>query len=145
MVTHISRSPEETFALGEQVGKAARAGDVIALVGDLGAGKTEFAKGIARGLGIQERIHSPTFALVNEYSHGRLPCHHLDLYRLETAGQIIGAGLEDFLFQQRGVTIVEWYDRWAAAALPPPAHGLLVTIQTESETQRRMIYENFGA
>lgn len=131
--------------MGAEIGKTARAGEVIALVGDLGTGKTEFAKGIARGLGIEERIHSPTFALVNEYLNGRLPCYHLDLYRLESAAQIIGAGLEEYFWQQRGVTIVEWYDRWTAAGLPAPARGKLVTIQTQNDTQRKITYENFGA
>lgn len=145
MVTHISRSPDDTFRLGESLGRIAQPGDVFGLVGDLGAGKTEFAKGIARGLGIQERIHSPTFTLINEYPHGRLPCHHLDLYRLETSEQILGAGLEDYLSQDRGVTIVEWFDRWTGAGLPSPTRGILVSFQTTGESKREITYENFGA
>lgn len=145
MVTHISTSPEETHALGEKLGAEARAGDVIGLVGDLGAGKTQFARGLARGLGIQERIHSPTFALVNEYRPGRLPCYHLDLYRLETADQIHGAGLDEFLYQRNGVAIVEWFDRWTDAGMPQPDQGVLVTITAEGETERKITYENFGA
>src|SRR5882724_12462839 len=92
MATYTSHSPEETTALGEAWGRAAVSGLVIALSGDLGAGKTQLARGVARGLGIAERVHSPTFALVNEYRGGRLPLFHVDLYRLETIDQIIAAG-----------------------------------------------------
>src|SRR4051794_33472464 len=94
MPTLISHSPAETEALGESWGRAAQRGLVIGLSGDLGAGKTQFVKGLARGLGIGERVHSPTFTLVNIYGGGRLPLFHLDLYRLETPEQIVTAGLE---------------------------------------------------
>ena len=96
MVTIISHSPAETEALGERWGRAAQSGLVIGLSGDLGAGKTQFAKGLARGLGIPTRAHSPTFALVNIYTGGRLTLFLLDLYRLETPEQIAAAGLEEY-------------------------------------------------
>ena len=121
----ISRSPEETAELGETWGRAARHGWVIALHGDLGAGKTQLVKGLARGLDIPEHVHSPTFALVNEYSGGRLSLYHLDLYRLETQAQIIGAGLESYLFEPDGVTVVEWAERWFGG--PPPAQPMNLT------------------
>ena len=111
MDTHISHSPEETAALGEAWGRDARPGWVIGLSGDLGAGKTQLVKGLARGLGATARVHSPTFALVNEYGGGRLPLSHLDLYRLETQEQILGAGLEEYL-RPAGVTVIEWVERW---------------------------------
>ena len=95
MATFISHSPEETFALGEEWGHAAQPGWLIALSGDLGAGKTQLIKGFARGLGIVGRIQSPTFALVIEHRDGRLPIAHLDLYRLDSADQILGDGLDD--------------------------------------------------
>src|SRR5580698_7176313 len=103
MAIHISHSPEETQALGEAWGRAAASGLVIGLTGDLGAGKTQLAKGIARGLGVTDRIHSPTFTLVNQYESGRLPLFHIDLYRLETPEQIIAAGLEEY-FHAAGAT-----------------------------------------
>ena len=84
MPTLTSHSPSETEALGEKFGRAAMHGWVIALTGDLGAGKTQFVKGLARGLGISARVHSPTFTLVAEYGGGRLNLFHLDLYRLDT-------------------------------------------------------------
>ena len=86
MATFISHSPAETETLGESFGRAAERGLVIALSGELGAGKTQLVKGLARGLGIAARVHSPTFTLVNEYAGGRLRLFHLDLYRLETRG-----------------------------------------------------------
>src|SRR5947207_281374 len=97
MATLISHSPMETESLGEKFGRSAQSGLVIALSGELGAGKTQFVKGLARGLGISTRVHSPTFTLVNEYSGGRLNLFHLDLYRLETRAQILSAGIEEFL------------------------------------------------
>src|SRR3954451_5846934 len=97
MATYISHSPVETMVLGEQWGREAQPGLVIGLSGDLGAGKTELVKGIARGLGVTDCVHSPTFSLVNTYSGGRLPLHHLDLYRLDTVEQILAAGLEEYL------------------------------------------------
>ena len=95
MATFISKSPEDTQRLGETWGRGAGAGLVIGLTGDLGAGKTELVKGLARGLGVKTRVHSPTFALLHEYTDGRLPLFHIDLYRLESPSQIVGAGLED--------------------------------------------------
>src|SRR5258708_16126211 len=106
MVTNISHSPAETESLGETWGRTAKNGLVIALSGDLGAGKTQLVKGIARGLGIASRVHSPTFTLVNIYSCGRLSLFHLDLYRLQTRPQIPAAGLEEY-FQPDGVTAVQ--------------------------------------
>src|SRR5664280_2867105 len=110
MVTNISHSPAETEALGELWGRAAREGLVIGLSGDLGAGKTQLVKGLARGLGIPARVHSPTFTLVNEYGGGRLRLFHLDFYRLETRRQMVSAGLEEFL-QPDGVTVIEWAEK----------------------------------
>src|SRR3954447_8655660 len=130
MATYISRSPAETAALGEQWGREAQSGLIIGLSGDLGAGKTEFVKGLARGLNVPERVHSPTFALVNIYKRGRLPLFHIDLYRLETPEQIIAAGLEEYL-QPCGVTVIEWIDRWFPknAQYDPPANMIRAAIE----------------
>ncbi|HYE32808.1 MAG TPA: tRNA (adenosine(37)-N6)-threonylcarbamoyltransferase complex ATPase subunit type 1 TsaE [Methylomirabilota bacterium] len=111
MGTIISRSPAETFALGERFGREARPGLILGLQGDLGAGKTEFAKGVAKGLGVGQRVHSPTFALLNEYRGARLPMYHIDLYRLESGREIRSAALEDYYYQRDGVTLIEWVDR----------------------------------
>jgi tRNA threonylcarbamoyladenosine biosynthesis protein TsaE len=140
MATFISHSPAETEALGEQLGRAAQRGLVIALSGDLGAGKTQFVRGLARGLGVSSRVHSPTFTLVNEYGGGRLKLFHLDLYRLETAGQILGAGIEEFL-QPDGVAVIEWAERLGEH---PTSNFRKVKIELVSETERKIIYDDFG-
>jgi len=145
MATFISHSPAETEALGESWGRAAQHGQVIALSGDLGAGKTQLVKGIARGLGVTARVHSPTLTLVNEYGGGRLRLFHLDLYRLETPEQIHSAGLEDY-WQPDGVTVVEWAERRLTAGGGERAGGSLlqVTMVVRGETERQIDYENFG-
>lgn len=143
MATFISRSPEETRRLGETWGESAAAGWVVGITGDLGAGKTELVRGLARGLGIHDPIHSPTFALVHEYTGGRLPLFHLDLYRLESPAQIINAGLEEYLFQPNGVTVIEWVERWGSleAAMGPGRSAYHhVAIDTLSENERRITY-----
>jgi tRNA threonylcarbamoyladenosine biosynthesis protein TsaE len=148
----ISHSAAETESFGEQWGRAAQAGWVIGLSGDLGAGKTQFVKGLARGLGAVDRVHSPTFALLNEYASGRLPLFHLDLYRLDTREQIVGAGLEPYFYQPPGVTVVEWAERWFGKAPGCgtqdsclPALSRFVRIETLGETDRRITYEDFVA
>ena len=148
MVTFISRSPEETQSLGETWGKAASIGVVIGLTGDLGAGKTQFVKGVALGLGVKAQVHSPTFALLHEYRDGRLPLFHIDLYRLESPAQIIGAGLEEYFYNPPGVTVIEWFERWTAAGPALSARQTScrrVTIETRGETERRITYEYSGA
>jgi tRNA threonylcarbamoyladenosine biosynthesis protein TsaE len=143
MATFISHSPAETEALGEKFGRAAERGLVIALSGDLGAGKTQFVKGIARGLGISARVHSPTFTLVNEYGDGRLKLFHLDLYRLETPAQILSAGVEEFL-QPDGVAVIEWAER--IYDLRFTIYDLKkVRIEIVNEMERKIIYDDFGA
>ena len=151
MATFISHSPAETEALGERWGRAAERGLVIGLSGELGAGKTQLVKGLARGLGIAARAHSPTFTLVNEYSGGRLRLFHLDLYRLDTREQIIGAGLEEYL-QLDGVAVIEWVERWfgkvsgvRCQVAGSPARYRQVTIEIVCEMERRITYEDFGS
>jgi len=143
MATFISHSPAETESLGEQWGRSAPLGRVFALSGDLGAGKTQLVRGIARGLGVASRVHSPTFTLVNEYTGGRLPMFHLDLYRLETPEQIHGAGLEDFL-EPAGVAVIEWAERLTNEDLGM-VNVFRVRIETLGETERRITYEDAGA
>jgi len=143
MATITSHSPEQTAALGEKWGREAQPGMILGLSGELGAGKTQLVKGLARGLGVAQRIHSPTFALLNEYRGGRLSLYHLDLYRLETVAQIVGAGLEVYFFQRDGVTVVEWIDRWLDLQ-PEAVRGLRfkrVRISAIGENERQIDYE----
>jgi tRNA threonylcarbamoyladenosine biosynthesis protein TsaE len=146
MATLISHSPADTEALGERMGRQAQCGWVIALSGDLGAGKTQFVKGLARGLGFTGRVHSPTFTLVNEYAGGRLTLFHLDLYRLETAEQLASAGIEDFLTPD-GVAVIEWAERIFAARPDPglPFPVKKVRLEITGDTGRKIIYDHFGA
>ena len=106
----ITHSPEETEALGARLAGALESGAVVAFTGDLGAGKTAFVRGLARGLGIRDRVTSPTFTIVNEYEGGRLPLFHFDLYRLGCADELFDIGWEDYL-ARGGVCAVEWSER----------------------------------
>lgn len=101
-----TNSCEETFALGETLGKSAQKGDVFTLRGDLGAGKTALAQGIAAGLGVSEAVCSPTYTVVSEYE-GRLPLFHFDLYRLGSAEELYEIGFEDYIYGE-GVCVIEW-------------------------------------
>lgn len=145
MATFISHSPAETAALGEKLGRAAERGLVIALSGELGAGKTQLVKGLARGLGITARVHSPTFTLVNEYAGGRLALFHLDLYRLETREQILAAGLDEFL-QPDGVAVIEWGERLEDGRWRMEDGKIKrVKIEIVGETERKIVYDDSGA
>jgi tRNA threonylcarbamoyladenosine biosynthesis protein TsaE len=149
MATFISHSPAQTEALGERWGRAAERGLVLALSGDLGAGKTQLVKGFARGLGVTARVHSPTFTLVNEYGGGRLKLFHLDLYRLETREQILSAGIEEYLSPE-GVAVIEWAERMVNEELrmkneETKQRVKFVRIEIVSETERRIVYDDFGA
>ena len=115
---YLSNSEAETEALGETLARRLKAGDVIAFSGDLGAGKTAFTRGLARGLGVTERVTSPTFTIVNEYLGGRLPLFHFDLYRLGSAEELFDIGWEDYLVRG-GVCAVEWSENGAGVLEDP--------------------------
>lgn len=103
-------SPEATQSLGEELSNGFREGTAVALIGELGAGKTCFVRGVAKGLNAKGRVKSPSFTLVNIYDGGRLTLYHLDLYRLKSADEFYGAGLEEYVYG-KGVCIIEWADR----------------------------------
>ncbi len=133
-------SPSETQQLGVQVARRLESGDVLALVGELGAGKTNFVQGLAHGLGVKESVHSPTFILANEYRSGRLPLFHVDAYRIAGAGEAIGFGFDDYL-NDEGVTVIEWADRIRAAL--PPEH-LTLEFRDVGETERSITITGHG-
>ena len=132
---YLTSSPAETEELGERLGAAASPGMVIAYTGDLGAGKTAFTRGLARGLGIRERVTSPTFTIVDEHLDGRLPLFHFDLYRLSCADDLYDIGWEDYP-ARGGVCAVEWSER---AEELWDAHTVRVDIRRGSGEQERSI------
>ena len=122
-------------AAAAAIGADLAAGDVVALIGDLGAGKTEFVKGLARGLGADEEgVTSPTFTIIQTYRGGRATLHHVDLYRIDAAAELVHIGLED-LYRDEAVVAVEWFDRFPELA---PRRYLEVRIAIVSEGERRL-------
>lgn len=129
-----TENAEETIALGERLGALLGVGDVVALTGDLGAGKTTLVKGIAAGMGITADICSPTFTLIREHS-GEVPLYHVDLYRLSGIVEVDTIGVEEYIYGS-GVTIIEWADRMQSLL---PAERLDVELRIEGETRRRIV------
>ncbi len=140
MLDIVSHSAAQTQRLGARLGELLRAGDVLCLEGDLGSGKTCFVQGIGRGLGLEEAIHSPTFILANEHRTGRVPLYHLDVYRVRSADEAIGFGLEDYLGGD-GVVAIEWAEKIGAAL---PADRLWVRFRHMGESKRGLLFEPSG-
>jgi tRNA threonylcarbamoyladenosine biosynthesis protein TsaE len=134
-----SKSPEDTFRLGELLGGLAGPGDIFCLNGDLGAGKTVLAKGVAAGLGVPGRVASPTFTLINEHQ-GRLPFYHMDVYRLGGPEEMADLGYEEY-FYGAGVTLVEWAEIIAGVL---PGERLDITISGNGEALRTIRLEPRG-
>jgi tRNA threonylcarbamoyladenosine biosynthesis protein TsaE len=138
--TFVSRSPEETRALGEGLGVKLQPGAVVACIGELGSGKTCFLQGLARGLGVSSAVTSPTFVLVNQY-RGRLPVFHLDAYRTEALTEVLELGLEEMMHGD-GVTVIEWADK----ILPLlPRGAVMVRIRGLGDEPRSIEVEEPGA
>ena len=133
---YITHAPEETEALGERLAAVLNPGDVIAFYGDLGAGKTAFTRGLARGLGIQGPVTSPTYTIVNEYLNGRMPLFHFDMYRLETADDLFDIGWEDYL-ERGGICAVEWSENVEEAL----DGAVRVCIRRINDTEREITVE----
>ena len=132
----ITNSPEQTEAVGAALGKILTPGTILAYQGDLGAGKTAFTRGLARGLGCDEIVTSPTYTIVNEYLSGRLPLFHFDMYRLASADDLWDIGWEDYL-ERGGICAVEWSENVAEAMDSP----ILVCIEKLSGDSRRITIE----
>ena len=132
----ITNSPEETEKVGQALGKILTPGTVLAYTGDLGAGKTAFTRGLARGLGATEAVTSPTYTIVNEYLSGRMPLFHFDMYRLSSADDLWDIGWEDYL-ERGGVCAVEWSENVADAL----DGAIRIHIQKTGEETRRIIIE----
>ncbi|HIT34080.1 MAG TPA: tRNA (adenosine(37)-N6)-threonylcarbamoyltransferase complex ATPase subunit type 1 TsaE [Candidatus Faecousia intestinigallinarum] len=132
----ITHSPQETEQIGEKLGQVLRPGAVIAYRGGLGAGKTAFTRGLARGLGCTERITSPTYTIVNEYLSGRMPLFHFDMYRLRCAEELFDIGWEDYL-ERGGVCAVEWSENVAEAM----EDAITVSLEKTGEDSRHITIE----
>ena len=135
----ITNSPEETEKIGAAIGKIIPAGTVLAYRGDLGAGKTAFTRGLARGLGFTEAVTSPTYTIVNEYLGGRLPLFHFDMYRLSSADDLFDIGWEDYL-SRGGVCAVEWSEQ-VEDALPPESIRVSFQRRPEADDWRTITIE----
>ena len=136
---YVTNSADETEALGQRLGEVLQPGAVVAYTGDLGAGKTAFTRGLARGLGIRDRVTSPTFDIVNEYESGRMPLFHFDMYRLGSSDELFDIGWEDYL-ARGGVCAVEWSENVDDAL---DEDTIRVDIRRgEGEEQRRILLTN---
>ena len=138
---YVTCSAMETRRLGAALAAALRSGDTVLLEGDLGAGKSEFARGVARGLGYTCPVPSPTFTILNEYEGGRLKLHHFDFYRLSGPDELYESGLQEFIGAE-GVTLIEWGEV-AREALPEDC--LKCTLTPLGEEKRRIVLEEQGA
>ena len=137
MTTH---SAEETRRLGERLAGVLRPGDTVLLTGDLGAGKSELARGVARGLGVTETVTSPSFTILNVYESGRVPFYHFDWYRLESEDELYELGMDEYLGGD-GIALVEWPGRCPDAV---PENCLVIRIEAEGENTRRITEEYRG-
>jgi len=135
-----THSPAQTEAVGEALGKKLLPGTVLAYRGNLGAGKTAFTRGLARGLGAAEQVTSPTYTIVNEYLSGRMPLFHFDMYRLGSSDELFDIGWEDYL-ERGGVCAVEWSENVADAL----ENAITVTIEKTGEESRKITIEGGAA
>ena len=133
---YITNSPSETEAVGAALAKVLKSGTIIAYRGDLGAGKTAFTRGLARGLGVKEPVTSPTYTIVNEYLGGTMPLFHFDMYRLGSEDELFDIGWEDYL-DRGGVCAVEWSENvWEALEDP-----IVITVSRLGEDTRKIVIE----
>ena len=134
MATFISNSPDETEVFGRRFAEKIKPGDVLALTGGLGSGKTQFVKGLVAGLGSTAEVTSPTFTLIHEYTDGPIPIYHFDFFRIEDRASAERLGLDDYFFGD-GVSMIEWADRFPDLI---PKTTRWISFQTKSETQRAL-------
>lgn len=134
----LSKSPRETKEIAGKLGRTLKKGDVVALIGELGSGKTCFTQGLMKGLGVKvNKITSPSFVLINEY-RGRLPVYHFDIYRLNNIQEVVDLGYEEY-FYGNGVTIIEWADKIEELL---PKKCIMVNLKVVSENERKISIRN---
>ena len=140
MLRFITESAEETSIIGEQLGRLLSKGNIICLSGDLGAGKTAFTKGIAKGLGVEDYVTSPTYTIINEYQ-GRLPLYHFDVYRLNDVEEMYELGYEEYFFGD-GIVVLEWAD--IVRDIIPGDRLWITILNTKGDDSREIIMEPTG-
>lgn len=140
MLKYITESAEETSKIGEQLGKLLVKGNIICLSGDLGAGKTAFTQGIAKGMGVEDYVTSPTYTIINEYA-GRLPLYHFDVYRLNDVEEMYELGYEEYFFGD-GVVVLEWAD--IVREIIPGERIWITILNTKGDNTREIIIEPTG-
>ena len=135
-MTHITLTREDTQALGMQLAQALKRGDVVLMTGDMGAGKSEFSRGVARGLGITCAVPSPSFTILNVYEEGRIPLYHFDWYRIGDESELTDMGLDEFVGGD-GVALIEWHER---APYLVPETSLEVRLEPQEDGSRRITF-----
>lgn len=138
-----TKNEQQTMSVAEKLGKTLIVPQVISLVGDLGAGKTTFAKGIAKGLGIEKMVTSPTFTILNEYLDNKIKMYHFDMYRLESEDEARAVGFENYfdLSSLDGITLVEWAENTNGIL---PEKYLQITLEKLGDDERKIIIEQIG-
>ncbi|MBR5230859.1 MAG: tRNA (adenosine(37)-N6)-threonylcarbamoyltransferase complex ATPase subunit type 1 TsaE [Clostridia bacterium] len=139
-MTHTAQTREDTQLLGRQLAASLKRGDVVLLTGDMGAGKSEFSRGIARGLGIEGAVPSPSFTILNVYEEGRIPLFHFDWYRIGDESELTDMGLDEYIGGD-GAALIEWHER-APYLLPETA--LEVVLESQDDGSRRITYIPHG-
>lgn len=140
MIKITTHSAEETIALGEKIGSLLKPGDIIAMSGTLAAGKTTITKGIAKSLGVNDTITSPTFCLISEYEGTKMPLFHMDVYRLDSVEDFINLGVDDMLFGE-GVCIIEWSEKIKSEL---PKNTIWMNIMPEDDGSRIISLDNWN-
>lgn len=140
MIKLITHSAEETISLGEKIGSLLKPGDIIAMSGTLAAGKTTITKGIAKALGVDDTITSPTFCLISEYEGKKMPLFHMDVYRLDSVEDFINLGVDDMLFGE-GVCIIEWSEKIKSEL---PKNTIWMNIMPEDDGSRIISLDNWN-
>lgn len=140
MLRICTESPEETVGIGKQLGKLLNPGNIVCLSGDLGAGKTAFTQGIAKGLGVEDYVTSPTYTIINEYE-GRAPLYHFDVYRLNDIEEMYELGYEEYFFGD-GVVVLEWAD--VVRDIIPEERLWITILNTKGDNSREIIMEPTG-
>lgn len=138
MEKYESFSADDTYEIGRKMGETAKAGEVYALIGDLGVGKTVFTKGFARGLGITESVNSPTFTILQIYEEGRIPLYHFDVYRIEDPEEMEEVGFDDYVYGD-GVSLIEWAGR-IAEILPEDTR----VVRIEKDLEKGLDYRSIS-